>query len=229
MQTKKTAKADLEKKKSVFFQLGLIVSLTLVFLAFEWTTSKHTRIELPKSKVTIWDTEFVMPPPPPTPAPPPLPKNIHDFRIVKNDVEISDVIKINSEADENDENPDAPKPDIVIKIEEPETDEIFPFVAVEEQPSFSGGEEALFKFIAGNIKYPRMAAETGISGTVHVKFVVEKDGSISQVTAANDIGGGCAEEAVRVIKLMPKWAPGKQCKKPVRVTLHLPIRFTLRD
>ena len=98
---------------------------------------------------------------------------------------------------------------------------------VELMPTFDGGEEAMYKWLQGNVKYPQIAKETGITGTIYVRFVVEKDGSISDVTLLNTIGGGCDEEALRVVKAMPKWKAGKQNGVPVRVYFNLPIRFVL--
>ena len=96
-------------------------------------------------------------------------------------------------------------------------------------PSFPGGEDALYGYLSNNIQYPQTAKETGISGTVIISFVVEQDGSLSSINIIKEIGGGCGAEAVRVIKGMPKWIPGKQHGVPVRVQFNLPIRFTLTD
>ncbi|MDE7357323.1 MAG: energy transducer TonB, partial [Bacteroidales bacterium] len=90
-----------------------------------------------------------------------------------------------------------------------------------------GGDEAFYQYIAANIRYPVVAMESGISGRVYVTFVVEKDGSITDVKVLRGIGGGCDEEAVRVVKAMPKWKPGKQRGRPVRVLYRVPINFTL--
>ena len=98
---------------------------------------------------------------------------------------------------------------------------------VDKMPSFKGGEKALYKWLGENIKYPQAAKETGISGTVIVTFIIEKDGSITGIKVLKDIGGGCGEEASRVIKLMPKWKAGKQKGVRVRVQFNLPIRFSL--
>jgi protein TonB len=98
---------------------------------------------------------------------------------------------------------------------------------VELMPAFDGGEEAMYKWLSENIKYPQVAKETGIQGTVVVTFVVEKDGGITGVQVLKDIGGGCGDEAIRVVKAMPKWKSGKQNGVPVRVQFNLPIRFTL--
>ncbi len=102
------------------------------------------------------------------------------------------------------------------------------FTIVELMPGYNGGEEAMYKYLADNIKYPQVAKETGIQGNVIVTFVVEKEGSISDVRVLKDIGGGCGEEALRVVKAMPKWNAGKQNGVPVRVQFNLPIRFTLQ-
>ena len=101
------------------------------------------------------------------------------------------------------------------------------FQIVEEMPGPVGGDEAFYQYLAENIRYPVVAMESGISGRVYVTFVVEKDGSITDVKVLRGIGGGCDEEAVRVVKAMPKWKPGKQRGRPVRVLYRVPINFTL--
>ena len=101
------------------------------------------------------------------------------------------------------------------------------FTIVEEQPTFGAGEEARQKFLGENIKYPDLARENGIQGTVYVTFVVEPDGTISNVQVLKGIGAGCDEEAMRVVKLMPKWTPGKQRGKNVRVKINMPIKFVV--
>jgi len=106
-----------------------------------------------------------------------------------------------------------------------DSDEIF--TVVEEMPCFPGGDEARIRFLQLNIHYPGTARNNGIQGKVFVTFVVEKDGSLSNFRVLRGIGGGCDEEAVRVIKMMPKWIPGRQRGKPVRVQFNVPIRFTL--
>ncbi|MEI6122852.1 MAG: energy transducer TonB [Bacteroidota bacterium] len=101
------------------------------------------------------------------------------------------------------------------------------FTVVEEMPSFTGGDEARVKFLQDNIKYPQMAKESGISGTVYVTFVVDEKGKVADVRVLRGIGGGCDEEAVRVVKLMPPWNSGKQSGKAVRVQFNMPIKFIL--
>lgn len=112
--------------------------------------------------------------------------------------------------------------------EEVEVKEEKIFVIVEEDPEFPGGTEALYKYLAENIKYPQEARDKGITGKVYVSFVIEKDGSVSRPRVLREIGGGCGDEAVRVVMGMPKWIPGKQRGKPVRVQFNLPISFNLQ-
>ena len=102
------------------------------------------------------------------------------------------------------------------------------FMVVEQMPEFPGGEEALYKYLRANIKYPQSAKESGIQGRVFVTFIVEPDSSISDVRVLRGIGGGCDEEAIRVVKAMPKWIPGKQRGKPVRIQYNLPVQFSLQ-
>ena len=102
------------------------------------------------------------------------------------------------------------------------------FEKVEDMPEFPGGEQAMMDFVAKNVQYPKEAMEKGISGRVMVGFIVEKDGSICETEVVKGIGGGCDEEAVRVVKAMPKWKPGKEKGKPVRVSYMMPIFFKLQ-
>jgi len=103
-----------------------------------------------------------------------------------------------------------------------------PWISVEEMPQFPGGEAELFRFLAGNLRYPPDAKEIGVTGRVFIYFVVEPDGSISGISVRRGIGSGCDEEAMRVVALMPKWSPGKQGGIPVRVQYTLPVKFVLQ-
>lgn len=102
------------------------------------------------------------------------------------------------------------------------------FVVVEKSPEFPGGNDSLYAFIGRNIKYPEMAKKNKIEGRVFVTFVIEKDGQVSSAKILRDIGGGCGEEALRVVNSMPKWKPGTQRGNPVRVQFNLPIMFQLQ-
>ncbi|MFZ4462846.1 MAG: TonB family protein [Bacteroidales bacterium] len=103
-----------------------------------------------------------------------------------------------------------------------------PFTIVEQMPEFPGGTESMMKFIASNVKYPSMAREMGISGNVFLSFVVNRSGEIKNVKVLRGIGGGCDEEAIRVVQSMPNWIPGKQNGKAVPVQFNLPIKFVLK-
>jgi periplasmic protein TonB len=109
-------------------------------------------------------------------------------------------------------------------------DEVYekPFSVVEQMPEFPGGEEKLKQFLANNIRYPKLAMESSIQGTVYLTFVISEDGSIQDIKVLRGLGGGCDEEAVRIINLMPKWIPGKQNGKAVDVQMNLPVKFILQ-
>jgi len=230
MELKKSPKADLESKRNVFFQLGLIFALALSLLAFEWksydskvnnTMGGGKTMDIPEELIQI--TQQNTPPPPAAPAPPSLVLNIVD-----NTAQINDDIVIDAEADENTQVEEYKAPVAAAKVEEEEdVEEQQIFMVVENAPAFPGGDESRMKFLVENIKYPQMARESGIQGTVYVTFVVERSGAVTDVKILRGIGGGCDEEAIRVVQSMPKWEPGKQRGKPVRVQFNMPIKFTL--
>ena len=168
-------------------------------------------------QITLQNT----PPPPAAPPPPSIVLNI-----VENTAQINDDISIDAEADESTQVDEYKTPGPV-QEEEAEVQEQEIFQVVENAPAFPGGDMARMKFLQDNIKYPIMAKESGIQGTVYVTFVVERSGAVTDVKILRGIGGGCDEEALRVVKNMPKWEPGKQRGKPVRVQFNMPIKFTL--
>ena len=116
---------------------------------------------------------------------------------------------------------------ISFKIVEPPIDTTI-YTTVEKMPTFPGGEFKMYEFLAMNIRYPQRARQDGYSGTVYVRFIVEPDGTITNIEVAKGVGGGCSEEAVRVVKMMPNWIPGEAFGKKVRVTYTLPINFRLQ-
>jgi protein TonB len=225
MEAKKTPKADLEKKRGLFVQIGLIVALAAMLVAFEWKTYDARQLDLGGRQAEAIEEEMIeitqQNKPPPPPAPPPTTTLIN---IVQDNVEIEDDFMIDAEANQLTEIPTYVPPAVT---EEEEVAEAEIFTVVEDQPTFPGGDEARIRFLQNNIKYPQMARESSIQGTVYVTFVVERDGSVTDVRVLRGIGGGCDEEAIRVIKAMPKWVPGKQRGKPVRVQFNMPIKFTL--
>ena len=118
---------------------------------------------------------------------------------------------------------DTPSPEKPVSTGEPQK------VYLEQVPSYSGGEKEMLRFIYANIRYPDVARDAGIVGTAYITFIVEKDGSISNVVIKQDLGGGCGNEAARVVRLMPKWVPGKLAGRPIRAMFTLPIEFKLLD
>jgi protein TonB len=159
----------------------------------------------------------------PKPQPVEVPQQTTQLEIVDDDVETQD-LEINAEVDQQ----EVIEEYVPVEVEEEEVVEQEIFQIVEEMPSFPGGEAELLKYVATHIKYPQIARETGIQGRVFVGFVVEPDGSVSNVKILRGIGGGCDEEAVRVIKSLPKWKPGKQRGKAVRVSYQIPVLFKLQ-
>ncbi len=224
MEKKKTKKADLENKKFIFVQIGLIIALGLVLLAFEWKTYEKKKVEVfERQDKELVQEEIIQTKQEVKPPPPPPPKAVTKINVVEDDVEIEEEIEIDVEADMETEVEEFTP----IDMEEEEEEEAKIFVVVESMPQFPGGEAKLYSYLSNNIEYPVIAKESGIQGRVFVTFVVEKDGSITDVKVLRGIGGGCDEEAVRVVQNMPKWNPGKQRGKSVRVQYNLPIKFTL--
>lgn len=222
---KKSRKADLESKKVIFVEIGMVIALAAVLVAFEWKSFEKTDFDLMSRVVEDIPEEMVQitqqnkPPPPPKPPP-----QTTIINIVQDDVDIEDDIEIDVEADEQTEIQEYVPIDIP---EEEEVEEAPIFTVVESMPSYPGGDEARIRYLQENLKYPQMARESGIQGRVFVTFVVEKDGSITDVKILRGIGGGCDEEAIRVIQNMPRWNSGKQRGKPVRVQFNMPILFKL--
>jgi protein TonB len=227
MEIKKSTKADLENKKIIFRQIGLVITLAVILLAFEWKSYEKTIMDLgtreaediPEEIIPITEQKVKPPPAPP-------PKQVVKINVVDDQIEVEDDIDIDVEADENTEVQEYIAP---VKVEEEESaEEMQIFMVVESMPEFPGGDADLYKYLAENIKYPQMAKESGIQGRVFVTFVVERDGSVTDVKVLRGIGGGCDEEAIRVVKNMPRWTPGKQRGKAVRVQYNLPVKFTLQ-
>ena len=226
MEAKKTKKADLETKRSIFLLTGIAVALLFTLGAFSWRVYERTLMDLgdfqfeqiEEDEMEITRQEDPPPPPPPEPS--------QELIIVDDDVEIEEERIIDVEATVQTVVQEA-APRVVVEVEE-EVEEQRIFQIVEEQPEFPGGEEARLRFLRDNMNYPMMAREAGIQGTVFVTFVVERDGSITNVEILRGIGGGCDEEAIRVTRMMPRWKPGKQRNRPVRTQFRMPIRFALQ-
>jgi len=223
METKKTPKADLENKKRIFLQIGLAIALLGVLAAFEWRTYDRAIQDLGGLDMLIIEEEDIPITRQETPPPPPPPMST-ELVIVEDDVEIDEEFVVDVEATITTEVREFTQ--VRIAQEEEISEEII-FIVVEEWPSFPGGEEARLRFLSENIRYPQMAREAGIQGTVFLTFVVERDGSVTDVRVVRGIGGGADEEAIRVVRNMPRWTPGRQRGQPVRVQFNMPIRFVL--
>lgn len=221
MEPKKNPKIDLAKKSSLFLNIGLCVSLLIVIVAFEWRSYDDTGL-LDLGTVED-DFEDIIEIPPTNQPPPPPPKiKLPEIIEVPDEEEIEEEIEVELDVEVTAETVIT---DIVFEEapEEEDVDEIF--TIVEEQASFPGGLNAFYAFLKKEIKYPRQAQRMGIEGRVFVQFVVERDGSLTDIHVIKGIGAGCDEEAVRVFKNSPKWNPGKQRGRPVRQRMNQSILF----
>jgi len=224
MEPKKTKKADLESKKPFFFQIGLVITLAIVLWAFQLRQYERPEFNLGQLELDLIEEEDIPITRPEEPDPPP-PDASEELVIVEDDVDVEDEFVIDAEADFEEAIPDYDPVDFA--EEEEDADEDYIFQIVEDEPEFPGGMQAMQEYLRDNIRYPTMAREAGIEGTVFVTFVVERDGSITNVEVQRGIGGGCDEEAIRVVQNMPNWEPGEQRGQPVRVQFTLPVRFVL--
>jgi len=227
MDLKKSPNASLEDKKFLYLIMGLVMVLSLFYIGLEWTKSEVTVYEdvagaaLAEEEIEIIQTAPELPPPPP----PPAPEIVEILNVVENDVQVAEV-EINTEDDKDKGvevvGPVSTGPAIV------EEDDNVVFQVVETMPSFPGGDAALMKYLGDNVKYPVIAQENGIQGRVICQFVVNRDGSIVDVEVVRSVDPSLDKEAIRVIKSMPNWAPGKQRGKAVRVKYTLPVNFRLQ-
>ncbi len=228
MEIKKSPKADLESKKLTFTLIGLVVTLFIVWRVFEYKSYDKQTFDDLQTNVEVIEEEMVEITKQEQPkVQPPQPKpQVTQIQIVEDDVEVEDEIDINAEVDQDEviEEYEFTPPE----IEEEEIVEAEIFKVVEEMPEFPGGAAKMMEFIQKNIKYPMMARESDIQGRVFVNFVVEPDGTITNVTVMRGIGGGCDEEALRVVQSMPNWKPGKQRGSAVRCSFTVPIIFKLQ-
>jgi protein TonB len=228
-EVKKSPKANLEVHRNTYFLMGCVVGLSLLFFAFEWSTQTRKLDEavivqdvLAEEEIEITRRE----PTPPPPPPPPEPETPEIIEVVEEEVETTLDIKTEDDQSQRQLQTYVPPPPPKPKPEEV-TEEIF--VVVENQPEFPGGNAAMMKFLSDNIKYPVIAQENGIQGRVICNFVVERDGSITDVQVVRGVDPSLDREAVRVIQQMPRWTPGKQRGQAVRVRFTLPVVFRLQN
>ncbi|OJJ16581.1 energy transducer TonB [marine bacterium AO1-C] len=229
MELKKNPSVDIGRKKWLFFSIGLAVTMLFLVLSFEWKQYDNlAKVEIQnedddfEEQIEIPITEMPPPPPPVLQQP--------EVVEVPDEEEIDEEIEVNLDVELTEEAPPPPpkiekKAPPPPKVEEKE-EEIF--MIVEEQAMPKGGLKKFYKYISDNLNYPSQARRMGVEGRVFLQFVVEKDGSITDIKVLKGIGSGCDEEAVRVLKAAPKWKAGKQRGVAVRVRRSIPIMFKLQ-
>ncbi len=229
MEIKKTEGANLENKRLLFVEIGLVVALAVTYVAFDWKTSEKQAAVLDAGPVQTIEEENIpitqeAPPPPPETAK--IPVLSDQIDIIDDDIEVEDNIL---NLDDND--------DLVIEIKDyiegPEEEVIeedeIPYVFVEQKPGFKGGDANAFsKWVASKLVYPEIAKENGVQGRVMISFTIKADGSVANVRVTRSLDPALDKEAVRVVSSSPKWTPGKQRDRAVNVTYSLPVIFQLR-
>jgi len=227
MENKKLDKVNLEKRKGLYFLIGIIVTLSIILVAFEWSTNQNildndlntiAAIEFEEQMIATKREELK----PPEVKQPEI-KTVID--IVEDDIEIEDDFDFDMEADDNTEY------NFVIDDGDAEEiiEEVTPFYIVEDMPTFQGGDMGEFwKYAMKEIRYPEVAAENGVSGTVYMQFTVSAAGYVIDVKVIKGVHPDLDEEAIRVIKGSPKWEPGKQRGRRVPVIMSLPMKFILQ-
>ena len=230
MEIKKSPKANLENKKFMFMEIGLVAALLIVLGAFEWSTTEtsvsileeETAVVIEEEQVPITQEEQL--PPPEVPKEPVM-SDIID--IVDDDIKVEDNFLISTEDDAS--LGVEIKDYVVEQEEEEEVEEEVPFAIVEQKPTFQGGDANTFtKWVFSKIVYPEIAKENGVQGRVTLQFTIETDGSVKNVKVLRGVDSSLDKEAVRVVSSSPKWTPGMQRNKPVRVKYTFPVVFQLR-
>jgi protein TonB len=224
---KKSQKGDLDKRRGTFLLIGVVVILSLVYAGFELfaTNDLSKDLNIPDEElILVMDEDVIATDPPPPPPPPVTQQTEVMLEIVKDNIKVNTDFDFSQDFDLDMAIEEYTPVDIV----EDEVDNAPPMRFVEEMPEPTGGFEAMYLFLGQNLKYPEVARNNGISGRVLVGFVVERDGSISNVKVEVGVYPELDQEAVRIVKIMPKWKPGKQMGKAVRCLYQIPILFTLQ-
>ena len=229
MEIKKSEKANLENKKLLFLEIGLIISLLIIYIAFEWTSRETNTSMLEDNTEVLIEEEIIstnMETPPPPPAAPKIPVLSDQIDIVDDEIELEDDMFMNLE---DDASLGVEIMDYVEVQEEAVEEDAIPFQLVEEKPSFQGGDANQFsKWVNSRLVYPEIAKENGVQGRVTLQFTVEKDGTVTKVRVLRGVDPSLDKEAVRVVSMSPKWKPGKQRDRAVPVTYTFPVIFQLR-
>ncbi len=228
MELKKNEKANLENKKSLFLQIGLILALIICIVALEWTSGqKRDSIFDGMTEEAIEEEQIpVTEETPPEEIPPPEVTVTDLFEIVEDDVVIENEVRFEDDETSEDKVVEIYAP--VLQAEEEETEEEI-FVIVEDMPKFRGGDINKFReWVQKRVRYPELAAENGIQGRVFISFVVETNGNVSNVAVTRSVDALLDEAAKEAVAASPKWEPGMQRGRPVRVRYSIPIIFQLQ-
>ncbi len=230
MEVKKSPKVNLENKKLLFREIGLVIALLVVLASFEYKTKEKNISTLTSEQAVIVEQEMIpitRETPPPPPEQPKVPVVSDEIIVVDDDIEITTELIINTE---DDKNLGVEVRDYVEASEEEIVEEEdIPFVMVEEKPKFQGGDESTFtKWVSERLVYPEIAKENGVQGRVILTFRVNSDGRVSDVKIIRGVDPSLDKEAVRVVASSPKWTPGRQRNKPVNVVYTFPVIFQLR-
>ncbi len=221
--TKKFEPSNIHKYSGLLANIGLVISLGIVITAFEWKDYDPKQvIDLGSVSDDFEDVIEI----PPTVQPPPPPPKMQQPEIIEvpDEEELEQEIEVNLDVEVTEE---TVIEEVVVDVE-PEEEEVEQvFLIVEDQPEPSGGMGAFYEYLGKNIRYPEQARRMGVEGRVFVEFVVDKDGSLTNVRVVKGIGAGCDEEAVRVVNGAPNWKPGKQRGRPVKVKMTVPVFFKL--
>ena len=230
MEIKKTEKASMENKRFLFTEIGMVIALLIVWGAFSYT-SREKKVATLEADQTVVEVEDMVPiteeTPPPPEAAPKIPILSDQIDIVDDNIKVDDSMFQNIE----DSNEGFEIMDYIESAPEEETieEEAIPFQLVEEKPSFNGGDANEFsKWVNSRLVYPEIAKENGVQGRVTLQFTVNADGTVSNVKVLRGVDSSLDKEAVRVVSSSPKWKPGKQRDRAVKVTYTIPVIFQLR-
>ena len=230
MEIKKSEKASLENKKLLFTEVGLVIALLIVYLGFNWSSKDAQVAVLEDTTQAVVEEELIaiqneLPPPPP--EAPSIPVLSDQIDIVDDDIQLDDDLFMNLE-DNNQAIEIQDYREAEVEEEEVE-EEAIPFQLVEQKPSFNGGDANEFsKWVNSRLVYPEIAKENGVQGRVTLQFTVEADGRVTNVRVLRGVDESLDKEAVRVVSSSPKWKPGKQRDRAVKVTYTFPVIFQLR-
>ena len=230
MEIKKSEKASLENKKLLFTEIGLVAALLVTWGAFEYS-SKDAQVAVLEDTTQIDDVEEIVALQQETPPPPPEAPNIpvlsDQIDIVDDEIKVDDLfVSLEDDANTGVEIMDYREEEVQ---EEEVEEEAIPFQLVEEKPSFNGGDANEFsKWVNSKLVYPEIAKDNGVQGRVTLQFTVEADGRVTNVKVLRGVDDSLDKEAVRVVSSSPKWKPGKQRDRAVKVTYTFPVIFQLR-